>query len=78
MKYLLFLAIVLMAIWLLRSGRRRVQDDSDERPSEPPASNAPQEMVRCGVCGTHLPQSEAIVGRLGVYCSQEHRQIAEP
>jgi uncharacterized protein len=75
MKFLLLLAIVLLAVWLLRSGRRR---DDDPAGRDVPAPPGPQEMVRCAHCGVHLPHSEAVVGRIGLYCSPEHRQLAEP
>lgn len=75
MKFLLFLGIVLLAVWLWRSGRRGASP-SDQDPPPPPSG--PQEMVRCAHCGVHLPHSDAVVGRIGLYCSQEHRQNAEP
>jgi uncharacterized protein len=34
-------------------------------------------MLRCAHCGTHLPQTEAITGRQGHYCSLAHRQQSE-
>lgn len=34
---------------------------------------APETMVRCQVCGVHLPGSEARYARGRVYCSDEHR-----
>lgn len=76
MKFLLFLLIVLLATWLWRSGRR--DTSGSDRPATPPSPSPPQEMVRCTLCGTHLPHSEAIVGRTGIYCCAEHRQSAEP
>jgi uncharacterized protein len=75
MKFLLFLAIVLLVVWLWRSGRRSEQR-SDQ--ADPPAPPGPQEMVRCAHCGVHLPHGDAVVGRIGLYCSSEHRQLAEP
>lgn len=75
MKFLLFLAIVLLAVWLWRSGRR---SDSRSEKAETPPPPGPQEMVRCARCGVHLPHSDAVVGRIGLYCSNEHRQNAEP
>jgi uncharacterized protein len=75
MKFLLFLAIGLLVVWLWRSGRRS-DDPSD--PATPPPPPGPQEMVRCAHCGVHLPHSDAVVGRIGLYCSPEHRQNAEP
>ena len=75
MKFLLFLAIAMLAVWLFRSGRReRMNQDGPQRPTTPPQA---QEMVRCARCGVHLPCNEAIVGRLDLYCSAEHRDAAE-
>ncbi|HBH37249.1 MAG TPA: hypothetical protein DDX06_02565 [Curvibacter sp.] len=76
MKFLLLLAIVLLLVWLWRSGRRANSSaDQPDRPASPPG---PQEMVRCAHCGVHLPHGDAVVGRVGLYCSPEHRQLAEP
>jgi uncharacterized protein len=75
MKFLLFLAIAMLAVWLFRSGRREsMNPDRPEPPTTPPG---PQEMVRCARCGLHLPHNEAVVGRLDLYCSPEHRDAAE-
>jgi uncharacterized protein len=75
-KFLLLLAIVLLLVWLWRSGRRDASSpEQPERPASPPD---PQKMVRCAHCGVHLPHSDALVGRIGLYCSPEHRQLAEP
>jgi uncharacterized protein len=76
MKFLLLLAIVLLLVWLWRSGRR--ETSSSDQPSQPAAPPSPQEMVCCARCGVHLPHSDAVVGRIGLYCSQEHRQLTEP
>lgn len=71
MKYLLVLAVVLLAVWLWRNNRR-----VEKRPP-PPASAplpAPQDMVRCPVCSVHLPRGDALPGPDGgLYCCQEHR-----
>ncbi len=76
MKFLLFLAIVLLLAWLWRSGRRGAKPSQPEASAPPPAG--PQDMVRCARCGVHLPHNEAVVGRIGLYCGNEHRQQAEP
>jgi uncharacterized protein len=34
-------------------------------------------MVRCRVCGIHLPKSEAITSRGDIFCTREHLQIAD-
>lgn len=73
MKYLLVLAIVLIAVWLWRNNRRE-----EKQQTPPPAANnplpAPQDMVRCPVCSVHLPRTDALAGPDGrLYCCQEHR-----
>jgi uncharacterized protein len=35
-------------------------------------------MVRCAHCGLHLPQKEAVIAGDVPYCSEAHRQLAEP
>ncbi|MFN4359300.1 MAG: PP0621 family protein [Hylemonella sp.] len=76
MKFLFLLAIVLLLVWLWRSSRR--QASSSDQPDPPTTPPGPQEMVRCAHCGVHLPHGDAIVGRIGLYCSREHQQLAEP
>jgi uncharacterized protein len=73
MKYLLVLAVVLVAFWIWRNNRVR-----DDAPPKPPAKRQPLPpvtMVECRHCGTHLPEGEAFVGRHGSYCSDEHRRL---
>lgn len=73
MKFFLVLAVVLIGVWLWRSGR---QDKvTRKKPPAPPAG--PQEMVSCQLCGVHFPKADAVAGRNGLYCSVEHRQRAE-
>jgi uncharacterized protein len=70
-KYLLVLAVVLVALWIWRNNRRteRHQDGA----ARPPAAS-PQDMVRCPVCSVHLPRTDALPGPDGrLYCCQEHR-----
>lgn len=80
MKHLLLLAIVLLGAWLWRLNRGELPDPSRraDPPPPPQPGSGPQAMVRCTHCGVHLPQGEAVAGRLGWYCSAEHRQLAEP
>ena len=35
-------------------------------------------MVRCQICGVHLPKSEAVTSRGEFYCSKEHLQLVRP
>lgn len=74
MKYLLVLAVVLIAVWLWRNNRRVEQQEREAKPAPPPPLAAPQDMVRCPVCAVHLPRSDALPGPDGqLYCCQEHR-----
>lgn len=77
MKYLLVLAVVVIAFWIWRNNRRAEAADrtAQRRPSPTPAK--PVTMVACRLCGTHLPQTEAVQGSQGAYCSTEHRQRLE-
>ncbi|HEX3138477.1 MAG TPA: PP0621 family protein [Rhizobacter sp.] len=75
MKLLIVIAVVVGVLWLMRSLRR---------PHLPPTPRAPQaaepkneEMVACAQCGVHLPRSEALPGRGGVFCGEAHRQAYE-
>lgn len=72
MKYLLVLAVLVVAYLLWRSARTR-----DEREAAPAPKKAPalaQDMVRCPVCSVHLPRPDALPGASGrLYCSPEHR-----
>lgn len=77
MKLLLLLGVLLLGVWLWRSGRSGSAKRASKRP--PPAAEPRQaDMVRCLHCSVHLPTSEAVPGRLGPYCNLEHRQLAEP
>lgn len=76
MKYLLVLAVLLIAFGVWRS--RRPPQDAEQRPHRPGTSaNTPLIMVSCRVCGAHVPQNEAVAGEQGAYCSQDHWQQAE-
>jgi uncharacterized protein len=81
MKFLLFLLVILFAVWLWRSGRKVGEPQAKRQagPARPGArGGAPQDMVRCAVCGLHLPLSEAASSARAHYCSTEHRRQAEP
>ncbi|MDP2220366.1 MAG: PP0621 family protein [Hydrogenophaga sp.] len=78
MKYLLVLAVVLVAFWVWRNNR--LTDDAQaKKPAtrKQPSPRSPTVMVACRHCGTHLPENEAIQGRQGAYCSTEHQQLSE-
>lgn len=76
MKYLLVLAVVMVAIYVWRNNR--VTDRAQSRPPPtPPTSRLPVVMVACQQCGTHLPQGDTVQGELGPYCSADHRRLKE-
>jgi uncharacterized protein len=78
MKYLLVLAVVMVAIYIWRNNR--INDRADAAPPPPsPGGHArlPVVMVACLHCGTHLPQADTVQGALGPYCSADHRRLKE-
>ncbi|MDH4481899.1 MAG: PP0621 family protein [Rhodoferax sp.] len=74
MKYLLLLLVALLIVWQWRTYR-----DRKARQQPPPRGSAkqPLEMVSCSQCGMHIAASDAVVGRLGSYCSAAHLQRHE-
>lgn len=73
MKFLLLVAVVLGALWLLRSRKRG--GGSASGPGKPDRPAAPtQPMVTCAHCGVHLPREDAVAGADGLYCSDAHRR----
>jgi uncharacterized protein len=73
MKYFILLVVLAGVIWWLRTKRNnsdKTQDPSSQSPN-------PQTMVRCAHCDLHLPQTDAVEGSLGVYCSASHRSARE-
>jgi uncharacterized protein len=77
MKYLLVFAVVVVAFWFWRQGRQAEHraPPPTQRPTKP--LPPPTAMVACLQCGTHLPDTEAVGGRQGVYCCEEHRRLRE-
>jgi uncharacterized protein len=73
MKYLIWLLVILLAIWVFKRSRR---DEADTPAKKQPLA-APANMLTCRHCGIHLPQDEAVAGEQGPYCSTEHRTAAQ-
>jgi uncharacterized protein len=75
-KLLLLVAVVFgLVLWWKHEKRGRASPGSN---ASPPAGPAPAEvMVRCTHCGVHLPQSQALPGPDGHFCSAEHRERHE-
>lgn len=76
MKYLLVLAVLVVAFYWWRSNRAEAKGKA---PAPPPPGQPPRQlqMVRCAVCGLHLPQGDAVLTARGSYCGVEHRDQAE-
>jgi uncharacterized protein len=76
MKYLLVLALVFIVFWLWRSARGDRSDRSRPPAAPEPGKQEPAEVVECDYCHVHLPRTEALVGRNGIFCSDAHRREA--
>jgi uncharacterized protein len=68
-KILVLVLGLLLAYWILKTYRKRVN-----RRDKPPQSGSGEDMVRCGHCGVHLPRSESLIMRGDFFCSAEHQQ----
>lgn len=80
MKYILLIAVVLGTLWLMRSLRKPKlppQPGATPPPASSPTPALPEDMVSCVQCGVHLPRSESLPGRGGVFCSEAHRSAFE-
>lgn len=74
MKYLVLLAVLVIAYMVWRNARIERKADQPAAPPAPPAAGGPHDMVSCPICAVHLPRGEAVTGGDGLlYCSQEHR-----
>lgn len=83
-KYLVLVLVLLLVIWLGKSSRRKgdaARKPQDEAAQPRKGTDPPQVvgevMSACAHCGLHLPRSEALPGRVGVFCSEAHRAIVE-
>lgn len=77
MKYLIWLVIVLAAIWWIRKQR---QSNTSNPPSPPSPERPPTQpivMLPCTHCGVLCPENDTVPGKLGRYCSDAHRQRHE-
>ena len=77
MKYLVLLAVLVIAYMVWRNNRIERRDGAAPGTRGPARESGPQEMIACAVCGLHLPRADAVTGSNGIlYCSQEHRLSA--
>jgi uncharacterized protein len=64
-KIILLVLGVWLVVVLLRQYRRGV--DASRK-----ARSVPEDMVRCAVCGVHLPKTESLLKKGSYYCCEEH------
>jgi len=83
-KFLLVIAVFIVLYLLLRNHARKTGAAAPPHPSASkpgPSKHGPskhgEDMVRCSVCGVHLPTSEAVTSRGDFYCSKEHLLVAD-
>jgi uncharacterized protein len=74
-KLFLIVAVGLLLVWLWRSGRRAGNSPPDQ--TKHPADHDTSSMVACKHCGLHLPETEAVKGLQGMYCSLAHMHQQE-
>jgi uncharacterized protein len=78
MGRLLFVLLLLVGIvlwWKLRQRGAAKPPSEAAKPSA--ATGEPESMLRCAECGVHLPASQALPGKGGVFCSGAHRERFE-
>lgn len=73
MKYVLVALVLLIALHIWRSNRRKAA--APRAPAKPQLAE-PEDMVTCAHCGIHLPRSDALASPdQRSYCSHEHKQL---
>lgn len=77
MKFVLFLVLVVAVVWMVRGALRRRVDPPSQAKAAAKSADLPEDMVACTQCGVHLPRSEALPGRGGLFCGEAHRQAFE-
>ncbi len=70
-KYLLLIAGAIVVYWLVRSSLRRRARGA---PGTPPSEASTEVMVRCALCGIHVPRGESLVVRDRYFCCADHQQ----
>ncbi len=73
-KYLLLIGGAILVYWIVRAALRRRNRESAQRQNK----TAPEDMVRCTVCGTHLPRGESLTVGGQFYCCVEHQRRHDP
>ena len=74
MGQLIRIIIVLLGLWLVVHSVRRAL--ARRRTSADSTPGRPAPMLTCAICGTHIPESEAVHAAGKTYCSEAHRRAA--
>ena len=64
--------LIAVALFLVRSVRKRLTHKPTSSDDNPPPAN--QDMVACHRCGLHIPKSEAIAKQNHYFCCREHSE----
>ncbi len=77
-KFLLVIAVFIVFYLFLRNQARKSSGAAPPHSASKHGSPSKhgEDMVRCSVCGVHLPTSEAVTSRGDFFCSKEHLQLA--
>lgn len=86
MKYLIWIVLAIVIVLLIRALtplKRRHRDapgagrdgnpSADHRRDAADRRDTEDLMMRCNLCGVHIPSSDAVFAGGRVYCSAEHR-----
>ena len=72
-KYLLLIVGAILVYWIVRAGLRRRRDRAQRQDNA-----TAEDMVRCIVCGVHLPRGESLTARGQFYCCVDHQRRHDP
>ena len=75
-KFLLLIAVIIIVYLFFRVMRGTGRTPQAQRPASH-RDGPGEDMVRCKVCGVHLPRSESVTSRGEFFCSQEHLRLAD-
>jgi uncharacterized protein len=72
MRFIVLIALVVLAVWLIRRALRGPVTKMDIQNK---AEAKGGQLVRCARCGLHLPRVEARQAEGLLYCSEEHARL---
>lgn len=81
MRAIVFLLFVVLIFLIVRftlnriieiREKQRAEELKKQKQEQNPVEENTQEMVRCALCGVHLPQSEAYYDGKDTFCSEGH------